>query len=368
MPAPDPLQGDGRVSAFYTWDRDIPATPGVLLRTEPLPATLGASAGRQLRILYASTDGVGGRTPIAVSGALFVPRGTPPAGGWPIVAWAHGTFGMADICAPSWFGRSYRDVRYLNAWLQQGFAVVATDYQAGTPGPNPQLNNRSNSYTLLDSVRAVLGGVPGLANEVVLVGQSQGGSAVFAAAGYAPAYAPELAIRATVATGTIYNASPATLASLPKFESAYRRDPERVDPTLAYQFYSVLSAQQIDPSLRADEVLTDQALPILEQSRISCLASLEDDAALAHLTHANTVKPGGDARLKAWWDEYLKYPTLKIATPVFIGAGADDEPRRSNSHLQRMRVRPARRSRRTCMRAANTTAPSTRRSRIRFRS
>ena len=96
-------------------------------------------------------------------------------------------------------------------------------------------------------MRAVLGGVPGLANEVVLVGQSQGGSAVFAAAGYAPAYAPELAIRATVATGTIYNASPATLASLPKFESAYRRDPERVDPTLAYQFYSVLSAQQIDP-------------------------------------------------------------------------------------------------------------------------
>ncbi|MBA5745491.1 alpha/beta hydrolase, partial [Escherichia coli] len=70
---------------------------------------------RQLRILYASTDGVGGHTPIAVSGALFVPRGTPPAGGWPLVAWAHGTFGMADICAPSWFGRSYRDVRYLNA-------------------------------------------------------------------------------------------------------------------------------------------------------------------------------------------------------------------------------------------------------------
>ncbi|AOJ96332.1 alpha/beta fold hydrolase [Burkholderia multivorans] len=326
VPAPDPLQGDGRVSAFYTWDRDIPATPGTLLRSEPLPATLGlASAARQLRILYSSTDGVGGRTPIAVSGALFVPHGTPPAGGWPIVAWAHGTFGMADICAPSWFGRSYRDVRYLNAWLQQGFAVVATDYQGlGTPGPNPQLNNRSNSYTLLDSVRAVLRGVPDLANEIVLVGQSQGGSAVFAAAGYARDYAPELAVRATVATGTIYNASRDTLASLPKFDTAYRRDPERVDPTLAYQFYSVLSAQQIDPALRADEVLTGHALPLLEQARIACLASLEDDAALARLTHANTVKPGGEARLQAWWDAYLKYPTLKIDTPVFIGAGADD--------------------------------------------
>jgi pimeloyl-ACP methyl ester carboxylesterase len=325
-PAPDPSQGDGRVSAFYTWDNDIPATPGELLRSEALPPPLGlANASRQLRILYSSTDGVGGTAPIAVSGALFLPKGLPPRGGWPVVAWAHGTFGMADICAPSWFGRSYRDVRYLNAWLSQGFAVVATDYQGlGTPGPNPQLNNRSNSYTLLDSVRAAFKAVPGLANEVVLVGQSQGGSAVVAAAGYAGTYAPELNIRATVATGVIYNASPATLASLAPFDTSYHRDRNRIDPTLAYQFYSVLSAQQIDPSLKASDVLTDFALPLLEQARVSCLASLEDDARLAGLTEANTVKPGADARLKVWWDEYLKYPTLKLPSPVFIGIGADD--------------------------------------------
>lgn len=325
-PAPDPLQGDGRVSAFYTWENEIPAQPGELLRSEQLPPTLGlANAGQQLRLLYSSTDGVGGKTPIAVSGALFLPKGQPPQGGWPIVAWGHGTFGMADICAPSWFGRSYRDVRYLNAWLQQGFAVVATDYQGlGTPGPNPQLNNRSNSYTMLDSVRAVLHSVPGLANQVVLVGQSQGGSAVFAAAGYASTYAPELNIRGTVATGVIYNAPKQTLATLTPFKTAYKRDPNRIDATLAYQFYSVLSAQQIDPALKASDILTDSALPILEQSRISCLASLEDDAALAGLSTANTVKPGANARLQAWWDDYLKFPTLKIKSPVFIGIGADD--------------------------------------------
>ncbi|QBQ98870.1 alpha/beta fold hydrolase [Paraburkholderia pallida] len=326
VPAPDPLQGDGRVSAFYTWDADVPASPGVLLRSEPLPATLGlANASRQLRILYSSTDGVGGSTPIAVSGALFIPQGTAPQGGWPIVAWAHGTFGMADICAPSWFGRSWRDVRYLNAWLKAGFAVVATDYQGlGTPGPNPQLNNRSNSYTLLDSVRAALRGVPGLANEVVLVGQSQGGSAVIAAAGYAPRYAPDLNVRATVATGIIYNAPHATLASLAPFKTRFRRDPERVDPTLAYEFYSVLSAQQIDPTLKPEDVLTDAARPLLEQSRISCLASLESDAELAGLTRANTLKPGAQARLQKWWDAYLAYPTLKLNMPVFVGVGADD--------------------------------------------
>ncbi len=39
-PKPDPQQGDGRVSAFYTWDKAIPATPGKLLRSEPLDKTL----------------------------------------------------------------------------------------------------------------------------------------------------------------------------------------------------------------------------------------------------------------------------------------------------------------------------------------
>ncbi|MEA1146259.1 hypothetical protein U8M64_28080, partial [Klebsiella pneumoniae] len=82
-----------------------------------------------------STDGLDGTTPIAVSGALFVPKGTPPVGGWPLMAWAHGTVGSADRCAPSLNERSPRDTRYLNYWLDQGYAIVATDYQGlGTPG------------------------------------------------------------------------------------------------------------------------------------------------------------------------------------------------------------------------------------------
>ena len=32
---------------------------------------------------------------------VFTPRTAPPAGGWPIVAWAHGTRGIANHCAPS---------------------------------------------------------------------------------------------------------------------------------------------------------------------------------------------------------------------------------------------------------------------------
>src|SRR3954471_18413279 len=121
VPKPDPLQGDGRVSEFYIWSGELSGPPGRLLRKEPLPATLGlANAASQERILYTSTDGVDGKSPITVSGALFIPNGTPPQEGWPLLAWAHGTVGIADICAPSWQARSYRDVRYLNEWLSQG--------------------------------------------------------------------------------------------------------------------------------------------------------------------------------------------------------------------------------------------------------
>lgn len=331
VPAPDLLQGDGRTSPFYTWEGAIPSKPGTLLRKETLPSTLGLSgAGEQYRILYASTDGVGGEKPVAVSGAIFLPRGNPPAGGWPIIAWGHGTLGVADVCAPSWQGRSYRDIKYLNRWLAEGFAVVASDYQGiGVPGPNPALHNRANSYAILDSVRAAFSVAPGLANKVVLVGQSQGGSAVVAAAGYAPRYAPDVGVKATIATGSIY--TPEGFNA----RSAAPLDDIKVEPTIAYQFYSVLSAQQVDPSLRPDEIFSEKALPIFEQARVSCLFQNEADVVGEGLTQAAAYKPGHTARLAAWWDSFLSYPTLKLDHPIFIGAGKEDGLAQANRLLIR---------------------------------
>ena len=58
-------------------------------------------------------------------------------------------------------GPDERDAAYLNAWLQQGYAIVATDYQGlGTPGPHPYLAVRPEAYSVLDSARAVLAAFP----------------------------------------------------------------------------------------------------------------------------------------------------------------------------------------------------------------
>ena len=261
-PPGDSSQGDGGVSAFYSWTGDVPRQPGTLLRHEPLREGLmleNASSG--LRILHSSTDGIGGQVPGSSSGAVFLPKGTAPAAGWPIVAWAHGTVGIADVCAPSWRGRSQRDIAYLNAWLEQGYAIVASDYQGlGTPGGHPYLAARPQAYSILDSVRAALNGLPGLANSVVVIGQSQGGGAAFAAAGYAPDYAPDINLRGTVATGVPFF-STAGLAKLAV------RPGDMVDPTIAYTMLLMHLAQQVAPELAPVEYLTDPARAVHEMAK-----------------------------------------------------------------------------------------------------
>jgi pimeloyl-ACP methyl ester carboxylesterase len=317
VPTPDPSQGDGGVSPFYTWTGDIPDTPGHILRSEPLDPSYGlAAAGQQFRILYTSTDGVGGSAPVAVSGAYFVPRGTPPAGGWPLVAWAHGTTGIADTCAPSWNVRSKRDAAYLNTWLGQGYAIVATDYQGlGTPGPHPYLAARPEAYSVLDSVRAVLRGFPGIANKIVIIGQSQGGQAAFATAGTAPVYAPELNISGTVATGV-----PITAPGGPRPAPA---SANAVDPTAAYSLYIAIRIQQANPSLQPNQLVTARALPLLEQARTTCVAAMFQAVQAAGLNRETTVTPGFNTAIRSVLLS-MEYQTLKLRQPLFTGTGEYD--------------------------------------------
>ena len=313
------LTGDGGVSAFYAWNQPMPSKPGKLLRQEPLPAELVLeNAARGIRILYTSTDGLSGRSRVVVSGALFLPKGEPPKGGWPLLAWAHGTVGVADVCAPSWSGRSPRDKTYLSFWLAKGYAIVATDYQGlGTPGPHPYLATRPAAYSTLDSVRAVEGAGFGLSPRVVLIGQSQGGGAAFATAGYAQTYAPELDIRGTVATGTPYFSPAAQLA----LQAARPRD--AVDPTLVYNLLSMSLLEQIDPNFHVDDYISDAAMPLARSVATSCFGDIARQVMATRLTFNTAYKHDpADGLGRAY--ALMGYSTLKVRTPIFMGTGAVD--------------------------------------------
>jgi len=83
VPQSKAFTADGGVSSFYLWSGTVPATPGVLLQQEPLPAAqVLSNAAQAVRILYSSTDGDDGKTAIYVSGDLQLPKGAPPVGGW----------------------------------------------------------------------------------------------------------------------------------------------------------------------------------------------------------------------------------------------------------------------------------------------
>lgn len=318
-PAEDRSQGDGGVSPFYTWAGDIAATPGLMLRSEPLEPLLGlARAGTQVRILYTSTDGMDGKTPVAVSGAYFAPTGTPPPSGWPLVAWAHGTTGVADTCAPSWNPRSQRDAAYLNTWLDQGYAVVATDYQGlGTPGPHPYLAVRAEAYGVLDSIRAVLHAFPDVANKIIVVGQSQGGQAAFATLGIAPAYAPDLNIRGGVATGVPFLGGPILPPPAPPPTG------ETPDPTVAYSLYIGIMIQQHDPTQATSQLVTPRAMPLFEEARTTCVGQLFHAVTVAGLNRANALTPAFRQAFAAVLPG-MEYSTLHLSMPLFVGTGELD--------------------------------------------
>lgn len=316
--APDPSQGDGGVSAFYTPDAAIPAQPGKLIRSEPQSAdTSIPEAAAAYRILYSSTDGLGeAKAPIAVSGSVFIPKGEAPAGGWPLIAWAHGTVGVADICAPSNRPRSERDTKYLGHWLAQGYAIVASDYQGlGTPGGHPYLATRPEAWSVLDSIRAVQAEPTfSVGKPVVLVGQSQGGGAAFATAGEAGSYAPELDIRGTVATGTPYftnDTAPAT------------RDPNAVSGVLAYSMYIMYLAEQADPTFKIADYTSEAGKPVFESTRTQCLMDtwkmIEDGKISQAKLFAKDPTP-----VTVKYFPLMTYSTLKVKGPLFMGTGGKD--------------------------------------------
>ena len=105
------------------------------------------------------SDGSAG-DPVAEVAMVFIPNGTPPADGWPVVAWGHGTSGVGDSCAPSKYPSLYPDPwpQYGNEvarLVRQGYVVTAPDYEGlGTPGLHSYLNTDTEAFAMIDAVRA----------------------------------------------------------------------------------------------------------------------------------------------------------------------------------------------------------------------
>ncbi len=311
--------GDSYLSDFYIYNGALMA-PGKLLRQEPLNAAQSnPGASKNIRLLYSSTDGLGGEELLPVSGVLFLPEGKAPAGGWPLMAWTHGTVGIADICAPSWNGRQQQDRDHLEFWLKNGYAVVASDYQGlGTAGTHPYLATRPEAYSNLDIIRAVQSADFPVSDRVVLFGQSQGAGAAVATAAYAPDYAADVKVIGAVATGVPFF-SPAALVALQE-----SRPRDRVDPLLGYNMLALTLVQRTDPDFELTDYVSDEVLPIAQSVQNTCHKDVKAKVLSEKLTYNRTFKQSPSKHLTRAFAK-MGFPTLKISTPVFVGTGGQDK-------------------------------------------
>lgn len=163
---------------------------GSIVRREPLPQ-LDFLGSYSERILYRSADPRD--RAVAVSGLSITPnRAWEGPGPRPVIAYAPGSYGIADRCSGSSELGLTTTMPALLPLLAQGYQVVTTDYQGlGTPGDYEFLGRVAGARALLDAARAVVDRTDA---PVVLYGYSAGGVASAAAAELASTYAPDVSV------------------------------------------------------------------------------------------------------------------------------------------------------------------------------
>jgi hypothetical protein len=284
------------------------------------PAALSAAATNEL-VLYRSVSA--GDEPVAVSGIVALPPGPVPDKGWPVVSWAHGTLGSADVCAPS------RDTAtasahifnqaphvLLDSLVGMGWAVVMTDYEGlGTPGAHPYLLGVSEARGILDIVRAARSLHPELSSMLAVVGHSQGGQAALFAAHHR-AWTPEADMRGVAAI-----APASAVRTLLLNGAGYPRP----DPGVAFTPLFLTGAVAGDPSIDAAQVLSDEAYALWPDAEVRCRVDLSRPDSWGGIAGTSQLRQPANAHTAAFLAQLdAMHPDLDIDVPIRVVQAVDD--------------------------------------------
>ncbi len=233
-------------STFYTIAPLPHGAAGQLIRSAvvtdyALPKGVGA-----VRILYHSRDAAG--KDVAASGVVLIPAGKAPKGGWPVIAWAHGTSGVARICAPSMMKDVYYGTEGLFPMVEAGFAVIAPDYAGlGTASAHQYLDPVAQANDVINAVAAAHRAVANLSPRWVVDGHSEGGGAAWFVAQQEASLKDPNYLGAVAVAGTV------NMPWIMHYMSTSRAD----------SFYAVFLAYGIKarfPKFRVEDMLTKQGM------------------------------------------------------------------------------------------------------------
>lgn len=259
------------------------------------------------RVLFTTTSIDG--TIVPESALIYSPRDNKKHD---IIAWAHGTVGMADACAPSRAKDGTKSIPYIDDYISKGYAVVAPDYEGlGTDGVHPFLVGKSEGRSILDAIRMADKFSPIKANaQAIVVGHSQGGQGSLFAGELQSTYAPDVKLLGTVAI-----APAGELKELIAAASA-RAGTTGFVVMGAVGFSAAYKDVDISTVLTPDALTKSQVLG--QGCLFSVIATYANDVGTTLLADPSTFEP---------WDTYLEENSparIKSDVPVFIAQGMSD--------------------------------------------
>ncbi|MFX7371964.1 alpha/beta fold hydrolase [Acinetobacter baumannii] len=310
-----------------------------VVKVEAYTSTNLGSVAAESSILTYKMLGQSGQEVQATS-LVFTPNTPPPVGGWPIVVWAHGTTGVADVCAPSKAALADSTKDLISKLLAAGYVVVAPDYEGlGTPGIHPFLNVKSEAFSITDAVVAARNYLSQrnllTSKKWVTVGHSQGGHAALGAAQYASR--AQLEYKGTVAVAPASNLGFILIAGEQSVANATLD--KKISMYAQLDTYTALVTAGIrNTQLTFDypQVFTPQISSIAQQAETICSGPL-GQAFGAGMTQYVTEHNGtldGYTRtqpnfmavplVKTFLDKDSQPLQVKVTTPIIIYQGLAD--------------------------------------------
>jgi pimeloyl-ACP methyl ester carboxylesterase len=296
--------------------------PGSLISANSMPTVdrrLSGASSVAARITYLSTSGIDGSRQ-EVSGTVFAPLGTPPDGGWPVIAYGHATAGIRSECAPSLDPMLLGLSTTVTGLVKAGFVVAVSDYQGlGLDRTyHPYLDATTEGYNLIDSVRAARKLIPQASDRWLAFGGSQGGQASWAANELATQYAPELHM--------VGSASYSAPLAIDGFVDAAVAGTLTLEQRLAIlQILAALAAES--PDFRLDDYrrgIVSQNWDVLLACKGPAVAKRDE---LANQISDDDLKPVNPqaadflrSRLQA-----MSLPRLPATAPILIVYGGQDQ-------------------------------------------
>lgn len=327
-------------AAFYDPPASVvPGAHGSLIWSAPLAGAPGLPGATNTKVLYRSVD-LQGNT-VAVSGVVSVPVGTPPAGGWPVISWAHGTTGTADVCAPSmdsdasYLSHPYTSLtdQTLAQWISAGYAVLKTDYQGlGTAGEHGYLIGVTEARAVADIVTAARQLDPAVSARWVAAGHSQGGHAAAWSDAQAQAWAPQSTLLGAVALapashiGRLYDVTASPLGSLltgsAGMGSAGTGSAGAADAPSPFTPL-ILTGAATAGDIHLPGILTPTAANLMPLAQTDCIDQLRQSD-WGRLPFSKTFAAGADLSALRSILDANDPSSLKFSTPLFVAQGKAD--------------------------------------------